>query len=422
MHARPPVIQRHPQATHGERKSTTLVTLKRFGIATISIVIIAIVGVTLLPGFSLTRVLADGIAPSQPPSINGSPGNQQVRLAWGAANNATGYFIELTDLATGKVQHLPNMVTDTSFTVGSLGIGHWYRFRVIPVNGTTQGTASAPIEIRTTGFKGTYDHYYVLGDSYSAGEGAPPYSGVTGCYQSTQSYSYQIGNGAPTPAMFACSGAITDSIDRTVLHPTLPGTQLQQLKNNPRSNALITLTIGGNDVNFANALELCIFSVHSCTTQQATISQTITALKPRLVQVYQEIRQAAPGADIIVLGYPLLFADPAVAHCHNVIIAAGMSKSEMTMIRTLAAQLDTVIAQAASQAGVVSVASEVAQVFAGHEACTANKKVEWINEITGLTAMIHGSFHPTTAGYAGDAVAVNARRTSLYQTGMVRHV
>jgi lysophospholipase L1-like esterase len=422
MHTQPPVIQRRPHSTHGERKSITLLALKRFVIVTAGLMIVAVVGVTLLPGISLTRALADGIVPSQPPSIDGSSGNQQVSLTWGAANNATGYFIEQTNLVTGQVQQLPNMVTGTSFTVGSLGIGHWYRFRVIPLNGTIQGTASAPIEIRTTGFQGAYAHYYVLGDSYSAGEGAPPYSGPTGCYQSIHSYAYQIGNGAPMPAMFACSGAITDNIDTTVQHPGLPGTQLQQLKNNPQGNSLITLTIGGNDINFAQELELCIFSVHTCTTQQATISQTITALKPRLVQVYQEVRQVAPGADIIVLGYPLLFAAPDIARCHNLVIAAGVSKSEMTMMRTLAAQLDTVISQAAAQAGIVSAASEVEQVFAGHEACTANKSAEWINEITGLTAMIHGSFHPTAAGYVGDALAVNARRTNLYQTGMVRHI
>lgn len=446
MHMQPPVVQRTPRTTPGAQ-STNLFGIriylrergmrlarflfadplrgyckKRFVTVTVGLVIVAVVGITLLPGFSPTRVLADGIAPSQPSSIDGSSGNQQVSLTWGAASNATGYVIEQTDLVTGQVQQLPNMVTSTSATIGSLGVGHWYRFRVIPINGTTQGTASAPIEIRTTGFQGAYNHYYVLGDSYSAGEGAPPYSGTKGCYRSTNSYAYQIGNGVPTPVMFACSGAVTNDIDTTVQFPVLPGTQLQQLKNSPLTNSLITLTIGGNDVNFAKDLESCIFSVHSCTTQQATISQTITALEPRLIQVFQEIRQVAPGADIIVLGYPLLFAAPDDAHCHNPLIATGVSKSEMTMIRTLAAQLDTEIDQAAAQAGVVSAASGVEQVFAGHEACTANKNAEWINEITGLTAMIHGSFHPTAAGYVGDALAVNARRASFYQAGMVRHV
>ncbi len=421
MHIQPPVVQRTSRTTPAMQKSAPVVMLKRFIIVTVGLVIVAIVGVTLLPGFSLTHVRADGITPSQPTSIDGSSGNQQVSLTWGAANNATGYIIEQTDLVTGQVQQLSNIVTDTSVTIGSLGVGHWYRFRVIPINGTTQGPASAPIEIRTTGFQGAYDHYYVLGDSYSAGEGAPPYVGTKGCYRSMNSYAYQIGNGVPTPVMIACSGAVTNDIDTTVQFPYLPGTQLQQLKNSPLTNALITFTIGGNDVNFAKDLETCIFSVHTCTTQQATISQTITMLEPRLVQVYQEIREAAPGADIIVLGYPLLFAAPDDAHCHNPLIAAGVSKSEMTMIRTLAAQLDSVIDQAAAQAGVVSAADGVEQVFAGHEACAANKNAEWINEITGLTAMIHGSFHPTAAGYAGDALAVNARRTTFYQSGMVRH-
>src|SRR5579884_2520169 len=205
MHIQPPVVQRTSRTTPAMQKSAPVVMLKRFIIVTVGLVIVAIVGVTLLPGFSLTHVRADGITPSQPTSIDGSSGNQQVSLTWGAANNATGYIIEQTDLVTGQVQQLSNIVTDTSVTIGSLGVGHWYRFRVIPINGTTQGPASAPIEIRTTGFQGAYDHYYVLGDSYSAGEGAPPYVGTKGCYRSMNSYAYQIGNGVPTPVMIACS-------------------------------------------------------------------------------------------------------------------------------------------------------------------------------------------------------------------------
>ncbi|HEU5229133.1 MAG TPA: GDSL-type esterase/lipase family protein [Ktedonobacteraceae bacterium] len=359
-------------------------------------------------------------AAAQSIAVTGAPGNQQASLSWTADPNATSYTIEQTDLVTGQAQQLPDVVTTTSFTATSLATGHWYRFQVIPVNGTTQGTPSAPIDIRTTGFRGSYDFYYTLGDSYSAGEGSPPYSGVTGCYRSTHSYAYLLGAGIPTPTMIACSGAVTDDIDKTVQHSNLPGTQLQQLKSSPLSNALITFTIGGNDIGFASELENCIVSFSSCTSHKASLSQKITALEPRLVQVYQEIRQAAPGADIIVLGYPLLLAAANIADCHNPIIHTGLSGSEMTMIRDLATQLDQVIAQAAGQAGVVAATTEVEQAFAGHEACTANESNEWINEITGLNALAHGSFHPNLSGYHADASALNARRNSFYQSGMVR--
>lgn len=417
MHVEPHPVQTQVSIAFKARTPA----FKRFGITTICLIVIAVVaGITLLPGGVITRAIAAGTMPSQPTTIDGAAGNQQVLLSWGASENATGYLIERVDLATGQAIQLPTLVTGTSSTVGALAAGHWYRFRIIPVNGTLQGTPSTSIEIRTIGFQGSYAHYYVLGDSYSSGEGAPPYSGVKGCYRSVNSYGNRLGSGAPAPVIIACSGAVTDDIDKITQNAGLSGTQLQQLQHNPLANSLITLTIGGNDANFAQELENCIFGLHACTSRRAAISQRIAALEPRLAQVYREIRSAAPGADIVVLGYPLLAATPDIASCHNLIIKAGLSKSEMGMIRDLAGQLNQVITQAATQAGVVSAAKQVEQAFAGHEVCTKSQQNEWINEITGVTAMIHGSFHPKTAGYIADAQAVNIGRAALYQTGMVR--
>lgn len=416
MHSQPRMAQRLLHSMPWKKKSATSGKFK-LTTAIFFCLILTTVCATLFFTSPIMRALA---AAQSSIAISGTPGNQQASLTWTADPNATSYTVEQTDLVTGQVQQLPDVITTTSFTASSLATGHWYRFRVIPVNGTTQGTPSAPIDIRTTGFRGSYDFYYVLGDSYSSGEGSPPYSGATGCYRSTHSYAYLLGTGIPTPTMIACSGAVTNDIDKTVQNSGLPGTQLQQLKSSPLNNALITLTIGGNDVGFANELENCIVSFSSCTSRQASISQKITALEPRLVQVYQEIRQAAPGADIIVLGYPLLLAAANIADCHNPIVHVGLSGSEMTMIRELAGQMDQVIAQAAAQAGVVAASSQVEQAFAGHEACTANQSNEWINEITGINALIHGSFHPNLSGYHADASALNSRRTSFYQSGMVR--
>lgn len=420
MHVEPHAALKRPQILSGERMPASLGTFKRFGIVTICLIGVLAVGVVVLPVGTTARVMAVSSTPSKPGSINGAAGSQQVSLTWGAVANATGYFIEQTDLVTGQVQQLPGVVTGTSSTVGSLAKGRWYRFRIIPVDGTVQGTPSDAIEIRTAGFRGSYEHYYVLGDSYSSGEGAPPYAGTKGCYRSGNSYAYHLGLGVPSPVMIACSGAVVDDIDKVTQLPNLPGTQLQQLSESALDNSLITLTIGGNDVGFAKDLEDCIFGLHACTSRRDAIAQKIVALEPRLVQVYQEIRKAAPGADIIVLGYPLLLAATEMAGCHNPIIKAGLSKSEMSMIRQLATQLDEVIAQAAAQAGVISVASQVEQAFAGHEVCIRNENNEWINEITGLKSMIHGSFHPKTSGYLADALAVNAGRTALYLSGMVR--
>lgn len=365
--------------------------------------------------------LAASAVPGQPTSLNGTTGNQQAALSWAAASNATGYLVNETDLVTGQTTQLSALVTATSTTVTGLQVGHWYRFTITAVNDVTQSSPSSPVEIRTTGFSGSYTNSYTLGDSYSSGEGAPPYNGASGCYRSTNGYAYLLGASVPTPTMIACSGAVTANIDQTVQSSSVPGTQLSQLLSGSRGKTLITITIGGNDVGFSSELTKCIASFSSCTSDQSSIAQSITALQSRLLQIYQELRAAAPGADIVILGYPLLVANPSIADCHNPIVYIGLSGSEMQMIRTLATQLDNEIATTATQAGVSNAAQQVIQAFAGHEACTATESSEWINEIAGLNDTLHDSFHPNSAGYQAMASAVESALQSLYQNGMVRH-
>ncbi len=397
------------------KKLATRLMGQRFWIVIVFTIAVLLSGYFFLSG----KALADAAVPGQPTSLSGTTGNQQVTLSWGAATDATGYLIGETDLENGQTVQLPTVVTTTATTLTGLQVGHWYRFNVTPVNGTTQGPASSAVEIRTTGYSGSYDNYYALGDSYSSGDGAPPYSGVSGCYRSTNVYSYLLGNGAPSPTLIACSGAVTANIDQTV-QSSVTQTQLGQLLSSPRGKTLITLTIGGNDVGFSSELTKCITSFTSCKSDASTVAQKITALQARLVQIYGELRSAAPGADIIIAGYPLLVANPSIADCHNPIVYTGLGAGEMTMIRTLAAQLDSVIATAATQAGVSNAAAQVEQAFAGHEACTKVESQEWINEIAGLNDSLHDSFHPNSAGYQAMAGAVNSARNSLYQSGMVR--
>lgn len=356
----------------------------------------------------------------KPTSLSGTSGNQQVTLSWNAVSRVTGYQVQLTDLVTGRTVLLSNVVEATTVTLTGLAVGHWYRFSIIPLAGTIQGSASDPIEIRTTGFSGHYDNYYALGDSYASGDGAQPYSGVAHCNQSTKGYPYLLAAGAPAPHLFACQGARTANIDTTVEFSNLPGTQLAQLQSSPRGNTLITVTVGGNDIGFSSQLENCIIGLSSCTSRRTAISQAINALEPRLVKVYQELRAAAPGADIIATGYPLLVADPATARCHNAILYVGLSKIELQMIRDLSAQLDRIITQAATQANITPATQQVEDVFAGHEACASHKSQEWINEIAGLNDSLQDSFHPNAAGFQAFASAINSVRTLLYQSGLVR--
>ncbi len=91
-------------------------------------------------------------------------------------------------------------------------------------------------------------HYVALGDSYSSGVGAGSYISSSGsCDRSPNAYS-ALWATAHAPASYtsvACSGATTT---------TVINTQLSALS---ASTTLVSITIGGNDVGFANIMETC---------------------------------------------------------------------------------------------------------------------------------------------------------------------
>ena len=374
-----------------------------------AVILASIIGFGASP---LLHSFADGVTPAQPTGFKATSGNQSAYLSWNTASDTTAYEVQITDLATNAV-NVSAPQTANTFTAGSLADGHWYRFRVIPLNGSTAGPASIYLDVRTKGYHGPYTSYFAMGDSYSSGEGTPPYFDAS-CGRSYSGFAYHLGVGAPSPTMIACAGATIDDVDKVSQGSS--GSQFWELMTSGTSvtNALITISIGGNDLGFAPELEKCIVS--DCTSDQAALSQKITALQNRLAQVYLELRNYAPAADIIVVGYPLLIADPSQAVCHNSTTQSSLNAAKITMIRTLATQLNTVIQTAAQDAGLTYDAAYGA--FAGHEACTSSQSNEWINEITPND--ITGSFHPNLLGQAGYVQSVNLARYFLYVNGQVR--
>jgi lysophospholipase L1-like esterase len=317
--------------------------------------------------------------------------------------------------------------------------------------------------------------YVALGDSYSAGEGVDPYfrdgfnsnagtqDGQTDnrCHRSSTAYAeqvtlpnrqfpiYELASGGPGDGgadnkfgsednvrrtggsawvFWACAGAITDN----VLPAAQGGTaqfneqegfreQFTQL-DNPSINFgtdLVTISIGGNDVGFAKALQDCAFSVGECDTPEyrAETEAKIDALKPRLVQVYQAIKAKTFNARVLALDYPLLFPlHEDDQNCAKLIPWRG----EQDFFRDMGRRLGRRVAEAAQQAG-VEFASVIPQ-FEGHEVC--GPRGEWMNGL-GFTAIPHTydflvedvkkivrvddeSFHPNALGQReGYAARIN---------------
>jgi lysophospholipase L1-like esterase len=230
------------------------------------------------------------------------------------------------------------------------------------------------------GGKGGGDQYVALGDSFSSGVGTGSYTLDAACKRSVYAYPYLLAQKRKhtTLTFVACSGATTAD---------LLANQMQSVTS---KTTIVTLTIGGNDIDFANLIYQC--TVSDCTTALETTTASLksgtlgSTLGSSLDTVYTTIKQqAAPNATIIVLGYPHEFSG---ATCAG---AFGISAAEETDANALADALDNLIATHAQQDDVTY--QSAIPAFSGHEVCTSSP---WLNGL--VLSNTDESYHPNKAG------------------------
>ncbi|GKQ36307.1 SGNH/GDSL hydrolase family protein [Streptomyces sp. A012304] len=226
--------------------------------------------------------------------------------------------------------------------------------------------------------------YVALGDSYSSGVGAGGYISSSGdCKRSTKAYPY-LWNAAHAPSSFAftaCSGARTGDV--------LSG-QLGPLNS---STALVSITVGGNDAGFADVMTTCVTSsdstcVNRINTARAYVDSTLPG---KLDSVYSAIRSKAPGAHVVVIGYPRFYRLGTTC--------LGLSETKRTAINNASDHLNTAIAKRAAAHGFTF--GDVRTTFTGHEICSGSS---WLHSVNWLN--IGESYHPTASGQSGGYLPV----------------
>jgi lysophospholipase L1-like esterase len=214
-----------------------------------------------------------------------------------------------------------------------------------------------------------------MGDSFTSGEGVPPFmpgtdTATDSCHRSYLAYPNVAGlNSLRLARNVACSGAVTDDLFRT---NKTEASQVSRLKGATD----IVLTIGGNDINALGAIS------QPPTPQE--FAAKLAVLAPKLVQTYQRIHVAAPNATIHVLGYPYLFSASSQPEC-------VVNDATRTFLLQAQAGLNATIKGAAAAAGVQYIDDSAA--FAGHEVCTSHP---WVNSIDQQNPRY--SFHPNVFG------------------------
>jgi lysophospholipase L1-like esterase len=242
--------------------------------------------------------------------------------------------------------------------------------------------------------------YVALGDSYAAGWGGgePYFNGD--CKQSAQGYPALLDSQKRIDlvANATCKGAKTSDVV----------TQLSALKPDTR---LVTLTVGGNDLDVAGVAATCTDPRVPKPDCIAAIQGALGGLRdlgPALIKLYANVAAQAPDARIVVTGYPHLF-EPAPGS-QNADIIEAVNKATDELNATIKEAV-TVTHNADVNIRYVDVTEE----FAGHGIVTLSPPC------TDLSAFIHSllicdpprpdrpdleAFHPTAAGYRAYADAI----------------
>lgn len=215
--------------------------------------------------------------------------------------------------------------------------------------------------------------YVAMGDSFSAGVGAP--GGSPDCGRSPQGYPtlWAAAHGITEFTDVTCGGAVTDDVLNEQISGLTPETDI------------VTITIGGNDTAWGDKVLTCMLSGDAaCTDAVDQAVADMPAIAAKVDATYAAIRRAAPTAQVYVLGYPNLFEE--TAGCAAAVAPNQYQRKELNRF---AGALNQSIAHSATKAGYRFVDAQ--PFFAGHAVCSDQP---WIHPVLALPPL-----HPNADGY-----------------------
>jgi lysophospholipase L1-like esterase len=237
--------------------------------------------------------------------------------------------------------------------------------------------------------------YTALGDSYSSGEGNPPFSAGK-CHRSASAWPAFVAESTGlVTTNLACTGAKIAALTHSY---NGEGPQLDRVSG---ASDLITLTIGGNDIGFADVLTDCVDPRKNCA-RDGRLNRArsdIGALIPRLVDLYRYIGARFPLSQVLAVGYPRIFPKGSD-------VCPWLANNERERLVDLASRLDQAIETAAATAGIRYVS--VLNALGGHEMCSGVRN-SWVYTIRGPVFLFGpAQGHPKVTGQRAIARIVQA--------------
>lgn len=217
-----------------------------------------------------------------------------------------------------------------------------------------------------------WKNYVGMGDSFSAGQGVPPFGDTSGCNRSTRAYpnllAQSVAHRLTLQSFIACSGATTQH----VLFGDTGANQPKQVNALGAGTDVVTISIGGNDIGFGPLAEKCVTSLHCEASSELTdaVYKLTNVLPGALDDVYDAIKsRVSANARVLVVGYPMMMPDPAINTLPN---CPYLQYDEKVAARSVISQLNQAVEDAVDRAG-----SQFEYVdpnttgspFIGHELC-----------------------------------------------------
>ena len=275
--------------------------------------------------------------------------------------------------------------------------------------------------------------YVALGDSYASGLGLGDYTAVPSisCGQSNGNAAHQVAAAYGLQLTdVSCAGATTANVVGSPQALAGGVTVPAQLDAVTPDTDLITLTVGGNDLGFATIISGCAAASPAgpllLDPARTSCASAYTAggvdrlaahldgvVAPALDATLAALRATAPGATIIVVGYPTIApvaADSPPAGCFSPALGAGLPPQplpgaypftgvDQQYIAGIAARLDAAHKAAAEKHGATFVS--LLDSTRGHSPCagTAEPYIDGVT-LTSIAppAVSPNSLHPNRTG------------------------
>jgi len=272
----------------------------------------------------------------------------------------------------------------TSQTVRGLVIvtvGFLVLIPAISAAASTSG-ASLPIGAR----------YVALGSSYVSGIGIPNQLPGT-CLRSDHNYPHLLAAALNLKLVdVSCAGATTANVLTTP-----QGSNPLQIDAVTRNTALVTFTVGGNDIDYV-ATALSCGGYAKCSVNERQLARALITLSSSLTAMISTIRSRAPNAKLVMVTYPRLVpptACPVLAYTPHATMVVG----------AMGAALEQVFVKVAHSTRVLLADPYVVGV--GHGPCAPVSK-RWI---AGHTVTVGFPDHPTALGHVEmEKLALQAMR------------